>query len=155
MCMSLHGGHESYVASEIEKVNFKFYLIFIKFNLKKPHVATLLHGLTAPPPFSPSLLIWPLGPPLGGHTVTWVGSSLCQAHTHTQAHACTHSFTYPLRSLSHVNPVSPQWGILRPQVSLFAATYPRKGGSRPATVGYSVLGTEWHHSGHGSVHFCG
>lgn len=83
MCMSLHGGHESYVASEIEKVNFKFYLIFIKFNLKKPHVATLLHGLTAPPPFSPSLLIWPLGPPLGGHTVTWVGSSLCQAHTHT------------------------------------------------------------------------
>lgn len=55
MCMSLHGGHESYVASEIEKVNFKFYLICIKFNFKKPHVATLLHGLTAPPPFSPSL----------------------------------------------------------------------------------------------------
>ena len=56
-----------------------------------------LHGLTAPSPFSPGLPVWPLGPPLRGHTVIWVGSSLCRVCTHTSTtHAHTCIFTYPL-----------------------------------------------------------
>ena len=46
------------VANETEKLTFKFYLISTDFNFKKPHVATVLPGLTAPSPFSPSILFF-------------------------------------------------------------------------------------------------